>query len=102
MADYSSITFDGEQTEYEDYIAHDIESEVDAGSTVWRSAPSMGVHPIISQYSSGGMMSRQQANAIMAGGMDYEFSNYGMSNQEIHQAKQAFEMHIASGSVKLI
>lgn len=101
MSTYTSITFTGDQEDHGSHTGYDIASE-HHGSSQWHSAPSMGVHPIISQYSSGGIMSRTQANAIMKGAMDSEFANYGMSEQETYQAKQAFEMHIASGSVRLV
>ncbi|WP_257286511.1 hypothetical protein [Endozoicomonas sp. SESOKO1] len=91
---------DGIDQDGEEYTEFDYEYA--PLGNVSSSAPSMGLHPIIQQYQTGGLMSQAQAAAIQNGGMDYEFRNYGMSEAEIQMTKSSLMGKITQGSIKLI
>lgn len=91
---------DGIDQDGEEYTEFDY--EYSSLGEVSSTAPSMGLHPIIQQYQTGGMMSQAQAAAIQNGLMDSEFYNYGMSDAEIHMTKSSLMGKITQGQIKLI
>ncbi|MGY0218514.1 hypothetical protein ACWJJH_14205 [Endozoicomonadaceae bacterium StTr2] len=101
MSNYSSITFDGTYKETEDYADAGI-ADVSNGSNAWKSQASMGLHPMITQIRQDGVVSEQQANAILNGAADAELKNWGMSDAAIASAKSGLDSAIFENKINLI